>query len=179
MNNELLLHAKKYYHYDKNTGLVTYKKLPKNFKRKRIGDVVGSISHGYIRTEINNKTYAMHNIVWLIHYGHFPNQVIDHINGNKSDNRIENLRDCSRRDNSNNLEMHRLGHLPGTSFSKQHKKWASYINFKNKKIHLKLCKTQKEAHELYLKSKQIIENRGNKCQSLLIKEIMDLRQIIL
>lgn len=47
--------------------------------------------NGHIELGFNKKTYMAHHIVWILHYGTMPTQEIMHINGNKADNRIENL----------------------------------------------------------------------------------------
>lgn len=47
--------------------------------------------NGHIELGFDKKTYMAHHIVWIFHYGTMPTQEIMHINGNKSDNRIENL----------------------------------------------------------------------------------------
>lgn len=51
---------------------------------------------GYIRVIFNYKPYYAHRIVWLLVHGEWPTEIIDHINRNRNDNRIENLRDTNR-----------------------------------------------------------------------------------
>ena len=76
--------------YDKDTGV---------FRRntssggQEIGSIAGTISkYGYIRIRIKNKAYFAHRLAWLYEYGVWPENEIDHINGEKSDNRLINLR---------------------------------------------------------------------------------------
>ena len=77
-----------------------------NGRGKPIGSKLGSTDgKGYLSVQINNKQYKVHRLVWLYHYGSFPKNNIDHINGNRSDNRIENLRDVSYSDNSKNMTL--------------------------------------------------------------------------
>lgn len=53
--------------------------------------------------EIFNVPFRAHRVIWALHYGEWPKNVIDHINGDPSDNRIENLRDVSRSVNQKNM----------------------------------------------------------------------------
>jgi hypothetical protein len=75
--------------YDPETGFI-YKKM-------------GSArDDGYVYLYVDGKQYAAHRIIWKLHTGEDPIEVIDHINGDKSDNRIVNLRDVSHLENARN-----------------------------------------------------------------------------
>ena len=66
------------------------------------GDIVGSVTtSGYKRVTIDYKEYPLHRIVFFMHYGYVP-EIIDHINGNPLDNKIENLRDATLQTNQYN-----------------------------------------------------------------------------
>lgn len=71
------------------------------------GKPAGTIgARGYSRVEINNKAHACYRIVWELHYGPVPEGVgIDHIDKNPSNNKIENLRLCTRAQNMHNRGM--------------------------------------------------------------------------
>ena len=72
---------------------------------KRAGEVAGSPHNaGYRQITISRKKYLIHRLIWVYHYGETPTQ-IDHINGQRSDNRIENLRECSYSENHGNRRM--------------------------------------------------------------------------
>jgi hypothetical protein len=87
---------KSIFYYDQNTGIFF------RFKGKKLNSVG---INGYFQTSINNKKYYLHRLAWLYVYGCMPNKEIDHINNNRSDNRICNLREVSRNQNSANTKL--------------------------------------------------------------------------
>jgi hypothetical protein len=83
--------------YNETTGVFTW---AKNRKRCTTGSIAGSIcSNGYIYININYKKYLAHRLAWLYIHGEFPENEIDHIDGNKANNSIENLRTATRSNN--------------------------------------------------------------------------------
>lgn len=79
-----------------------------------------------------------------------PKNQIDHINGNKSDNRIENLREVTNRQNNLNKLIHISGKLPGCYLRNDKKSWSSSISISGKSRYLGSYKTEQEAHTAYL-----------------------------
>ena len=70
---------------------------------RKMGEPAGTLnSDGYRAININKKIYMEHRLVWFYVTGEWPTNVIDHINRNRADNRLENLRDVSRQENSLN-----------------------------------------------------------------------------
>jgi hypothetical protein len=75
-----------------------YKKPKSNRCRSDI--IIGrNNGNGYLRTAINYKSYYIHRLIFVMFYGYFPKQ-IDHIDGNRSNNRIENLREANNAQNN-------------------------------------------------------------------------------
>ena len=75
-----------------------------NRGRARYGKKVGSVTpDNYIAVGFLGKIYRVHHIVWFFHYGEWPDCSLDHINGDGTDNRIENLRLCNDSQNQRNV----------------------------------------------------------------------------
>jgi hypothetical protein len=114
------------------------------------------------RWHIQSKGYARHTTwnqgkvgVAYLHHAivGFPlnGLQIDHINGDALDNRRLNLRIVTRRQNQQNLSVHRNGKLPGIRWDNDRKKWRCHISINNKNKYLGDFQTAQEAHERYLK----------------------------
>jgi hypothetical protein len=88
---------------------------------------------GYRKIMINGKNYSEHRIIYFLHYGYIP-KVVDHINGHPSDNRIENLRECTVSQNQYNKRVSKKSKsgIKGVFWSKSAKKWICQIT-SNKK----------------------------------------------
>lgn len=100
-----------------------------------------------------NKTSMLyHRIVWELVFGPIPKGLqIDHINGNKIDNRIENLRLVTNRENCHNYSWHRGGRLPGCYYRKDCDKWQARAKVNGRDMHIGLYVNEQEAHEAYKK----------------------------
>jgi len=141
---------KEYLKYDHLTGSIVWKK---HRGSAGLGYAAGSIKKsGYIQICIlmkdgKQKFIFAHRAAWFLHFGSWPNCFIDHINGNRSDNRIQNLRDVSIRQNQQNTIKHRNGNLLGAS--SRDGLWQSQIVINKKHISLGRYKTEIEASEMY------------------------------
>lgn len=81
--------------------------------------------NGYLTGSIFNLKFYAHRVAYCIYHGEWASADIDHINGNGKDNRIENLRSVSRRDNCRNRPMQRNNNsgLNGVHWNKACRKW--------------------------------------------------------
>lgn len=108
---------------------------------------------GYVRVRFDYRNHYAHRLIWLLHYGKSPDHgmEIDHINGDRLDNRIANLRLASFTQNHWNSRARRdnTSGYKGTWLHKASGLWVARIK-KNKKIHhLGYFKTPEEAHDAY------------------------------
>jgi hypothetical protein len=86
--------------FDYREGQLLYKK---SYRNRRTGQKAGTVdSKGRLRIEIKGRTYSAAAIVFAMHFGRWPNGQTDHINQNKLDNRIENIREVTNAQNSRN-----------------------------------------------------------------------------
>ena len=135
--------------YNPETGVFTWRIAPG--RRVKAGDEAGSIdSHGYWRIKIEGKLHRAHRLAWLYVNGIFPVNDIDHIYGNKLDNRISNLRDVPHRENLQNTKNHRAGRLVGCYWNKRAKKWQAQISINGKQKCLGYYETEIDAHNSYM-----------------------------
>jgi hypothetical protein len=97
-------------------------------------------SDGYIQISLDGKLHRAHRLAWRLFHGEWPDGEIDHINGVRSDNRIENLRVTSRVENMRNQKRHNTNTsgTAGVCWHKKAKKWVAMIKVNNKLLYLGL-----------------------------------------
>ena len=119
--------------------------------RAKAGFAAGWINKkGYLHMSFNKKKYNVHRIVWAIVKREDPLELqIDHINENKLDNRIANLRRATKKQNACNKKA-----VKGYYFAKRQKKWKGQIRADGKPIHLGYFDTEEQAREAYLRAKE-------------------------
>jgi len=159
MTKQILTQAqlKELLEYNSNTGLFI---RIKNSGSTKKGMIAGCMDiNGYYTIRIHNKLYYSHRLAWLYTHGEFPSMDIDHINSNKSDNRIVNLRLANRSENMQNKIKARsdnMLNILGVSFKKKLVKnpYSAKITIDGKSKHLGYFKTSELAHNAYLEEKR-------------------------
>ena len=108
-------------------------------QRVRVGSIAGCLNgDGYLTIMVDGKKHRAHRLAWLYVHGTWPKDQIDHINRDRADNRIENLREATPTENNRNQNKrydNTSGHV-GVSWSKAAQKWVAQIRHLGKKIHL-------------------------------------------
>jgi hypothetical protein len=119
-------------HYNPETGKLTW--LPRGnakFDNKLAGkEVFTKHSGGYIQLTFNGKSHLAHRVAWLLAHGSWPEHEVDHINGDKTDNRLENLRACTTGENRKNMPCRKNKTSKYTGVRKSGNAWAVLVDSK-------------------------------------------------
>lgn len=139
--------------YNQDSGIFSW--LSANTNRIKVGDIAGSLDkeNGYTRITIDGRRYAAHRLAWLYIYGEWP-EIVDHINGVGTDNRIANLRNCNLQQNALNhkKKINKSGFPCGVR--KLNNKYQARVMLNNKTYYLGVYKTPAEAEKVYLAKRQ-------------------------
>lgn len=161
MKNPDLTHeeACKMLSYDAADGVLRWKQKPVGkMGRAKEGAPVGHTGKdGYVRATVKGQAVLVHRLVWFVVNGRWPEQFIDHINRNPSDNRLCNLQEL---DNASNLQRQYAPQrnsttgYRGVTYNKTKKKFQATIKVNGKLLNLGRFTTPEEAYEAYLFAKQ-------------------------
>mgnify|MGYP001348825137 CR=1 FL=1 len=119
--------AQEYFIYNPDTGHMYWRKSPGG--RPVVGDIVGYICDGYRSVGFKGITHKVHRLAWLLSYGVYPVEFIDHINHTNDDNRLINLREAEYIDNNRNavIRIDNTTGYQGITWRKDNKKWCVRI----------------------------------------------------
>ena len=127
--------------YDAGTGKFKWLVMPLEFSKSHAHNrswnaqwsgkeaLTSTNTNGYKKGSVLGVFVSAHRVAWALHYGKWPDGHIDHINGDRADNRIENLRDVLHHDNMRNMAATRLntsGQV-GVRWNKKDKRWHARI----------------------------------------------------
>lgn len=137
--------------YDPETGLFHRRTAS---RKGPVGSVVGGNTKGYTMLWVDGVKYRAHRVAWFLFHGDAPLQMIDHINGDKSDNRIANLRLATTAQNQFNKTKakNNTSGFKGVGYHKCTGMWQAQIKAGKSYAYLGLFPTPQEAHEAYCKA---------------------------
>lgn len=141
--------AREMFDYDPETGVITRKQCRVS---RLIGQEIGRIQKdGYVHVEFSwwSMRYNLlaHRLGWLIYYGEWPKDQLDHINGIRDDNRLCNLREATQAQNNANTRMYKnnkSGHK-NIKWEPDRQRYGVFISYDNKLHRLGRFKTLEEA----------------------------------
>ena len=124
------------HHLFEYRGGALYWRNPSNPKKTQAGTVAGTrCAAGYIHIQHQRKIYKAHRLIFLMHNGYMPS-VLDHIDGDKTNDRVENLREATHRQNASNAAR-RVDNQSGVKnvcWHKRIKKWGVSLSV-NRQLH--------------------------------------------
>lgn len=162
---ELLAEATRLFSYNAvNGGLIW--RCPANKQhpgKTKIGKMVGGDDgHGYLMCALLGHKFKVHQIVWLICKGALPELPIDHVNRDRRDNRIENMRLATDEQNIHNQKSN-ARKLSGVTKDTRGCGFAARIQHKGKKFYLGYFKTKEDANAAYVKASREIRGEYSAC----------------
>ncbi len=143
--------------YDPETGIFT-----RIVRASRIaaGTIAGHVTfHGYLVFHVRGVEYFSHRLAWLYVFDRWPMAQIDHIDGNRTNNRIANLREATNSINHQNMRKARTdnvssGLLGVYAYNHGGARWRAQIFFDGRHHHLGIFSTPQEAHAAYVEAKR-------------------------
>lgn len=140
-------------HYCQQTGKFTHLQSKGS---KKAGMSAGSLRRdGYVYAMFDGHRGMAHQFAWLYVTGEWPTQEIDHIDGNKANNAFVNLRQVSRRMNTENKRMAKRTSTTGLLGAIRHPRgFVARIVSEGKRTHLGIFETPEAAHEAYVQAKR-------------------------
>lgn len=145
-------YLKEFFNYDNITGLFTWKIRTSN--RINVGSIAGNENTiGYIQIQLDKRNYLAHIFAWKYYYGIDPINDIDHINGIRSDNRIENLREATTIENNRNRRMqsNNTSGYKGVFYNKRDSNYYARAGLNGTYVSLGYFNTPEEASDAYIK----------------------------
>lgn len=132
--------------YDPETGDLHWVSPTAN--RVHVGMIAGATgTDGSIRIMLFRKYYLAHRLAWLYMNGSFPINEIDHIDGNRQNNRLSNLRDVTRKQNQENtrLQSNNSSGFRGVCWDSSNNKWKAYVTHNRRHHHVGLFSSPEDA----------------------------------
>lgn len=153
---------REFFHYDPDSGLFFWKKLPYKTNRIRLGATAGMSVGLYMRLKLDGVFFPAHRAALAITSGVWPkSETIDHLDGNGKNNKLINLREASWAVNQHNRRVPSssnttgfLGVVPVPS-RQSPKKFRAQISVSRRNINLGYFATPQEAHQAYLAAKRL------------------------
>ena len=136
--------------YDQDTGMFRWRKS--NGGRAKAGATVGCpTAAGYLRVRVYGRLFYLHRLAWLCATGDWPSGHIDHINGDRTDNRLSNLRETNEQENAWNRQKqtNNTSGFTGVTYNKANDRWIAQIKDCGVPVYLGSFKNKTDAAFAY------------------------------
>ena len=147
----LIEQLKSYFNYNPETGEVTWAKSPG--RGCPIGKRAGCLRYdGYLIVRFQKTNYYLHRVIWAITHDEWPKELIDHIDKNRQNNKLSNLRQATKKENQRNRTSatNTSSQYLGVCYHIRNKKWqAQGIGPDGKNVYLGQFETEVEAADAY------------------------------
>ena len=149
---------KQLFEYNKETGELIWKVSTNS--NVKIGDIAGSIDHrdrGYTDISIDGKRYKSHRLIWIWHFGNFDG-MLDHIDTNRRNNKIENLRiaTASQNNYNTNISKSNKSGIKGVYWEKFSQKWRVKIEANGKVYYFGRYSDLAKATQVMIESRKVL-----------------------
>ncbi len=153
--------ARELLHYDPETGVLTWRITRGT---ARAGSVAGYLSaKGYLQVGIDGRLHYGHRLAWLLAYGAWPEHLVDHVNNDRADNRLRNLRAATNAENLQNRRGPQVNSRSGYIGAHWHKaagRWHAAIKANGRSRSLGYYDTAEAAHAAYVEAKRALHPFG-------------------
>ena len=135
--------------YDPETGVFT--RMKSGFPNRVGSEICGKLARGYRVITIGRRTYFAHRVAWFYVIGEWPTEFIDHINQDKTDNRIANLRLTNKSENGQNRgpQANNKTGIKGVCFSNKSNKWIAQLCVGGKNVMVRKFDSPVDAANAY------------------------------
>lgn len=139
--------------YDRKTGIVTNRKY-RGGRSGKAGSVVGSPhGEGYLTVMIQGRNYLLHQVIWMYVHGVMPEADLDHKDGDRSNNRLKNLRPATRTENNQNMAIRSDNTSGEIGVCRVGERWRARVTVGQKHFHAGYHDTVELATAAYLTAK--------------------------
>lgn len=144
------------FNYNPDTGALTWRGDSGRWGRIKAGTEAGAAcTGGYRQVRVDGRLRMVHRLAWIHANGPICTEMIDHINGDRQDNRLCNLRQATREMNTQNIKRANSRSSHGfLGVSRQGNRWRAEISVKNRQQFLGYFPTPEAAQAVYLTAKR-------------------------
>lgn len=149
------------------TGIVSPNHLGKQIPYTQVGQIAGCLRpDGYISVRFDDVLYLAHRLIWIMVHGEPPRDELDHIDRNRANNRIENLREADSSQNKMNQKRRadNKSGVKGVYLRKDTQKWSAEIKAHRRKVCLGSYSTPQEAQAAYRGANRLLHKEFGRAE---------------